>query len=159
MGNFNHPCKEIVWVAQPDANVDYCESLNPTTDVSLYNLLGAQPFNYSDAVDVLPNSVKAFDADDSFIDTNVTGGAFDDDYADGAAGSSNVGPWFFRSLRDCSRHALLGREPCCHRQTSAQWPGPLLGARGHLLRPRPTLPIPHPCSGYWHQRLLVCPSS
>ena len=88
--NFNHPCKEIVWVAQPDANVDYCESLNPTTDVSLYNLLGAQPFNYSDAVDVLPNSVKAFDADDSFIDTNVTGGAFDDDYADGAAGSSNV---------------------------------------------------------------------
>ena len=21
--NFNHPCKELVWVAQPDANVDY----------------------------------------------------------------------------------------------------------------------------------------
>jgi hypothetical protein len=74
--NFNHPCKEIIWVAQPDANVDYCESLTPSTDVSLYNLLGAQPFNYSDALDVLPNSVKAFDAEDGFIDTDVTGGAF-----------------------------------------------------------------------------------
>ena len=25
--NFNHPCKELVWVVQPDANVDYCASL------------------------------------------------------------------------------------------------------------------------------------
>ena len=76
--NFNHPCKEIVWVAQPDANVDYCESLQPSTDadVALYNLLGAQPFNYTDAFDVLPNTVKAFDATDGFIDTNATGGAF-----------------------------------------------------------------------------------
>jgi len=75
--NFNHPCKEIVWVAQPDANVDYCESLQPTSsDQALYNLFGAQPFNYSDALDVLPNSVKAFDAVDGFIDTGVTGGAF-----------------------------------------------------------------------------------
>merc|ERR1711991_605077 len=25
--NFNHPCKELIWVVQPDANVDYCSSL------------------------------------------------------------------------------------------------------------------------------------
>jgi hypothetical protein len=25
--NFNHPCKELVWVVQPDANVDYCSFL------------------------------------------------------------------------------------------------------------------------------------
>ena len=24
--NFNHPCKELVWVVQPDANVSYCDS-------------------------------------------------------------------------------------------------------------------------------------
>ena len=26
--NFNHPCKELIWVVQPDANVDYCSSSN-----------------------------------------------------------------------------------------------------------------------------------
>jgi len=26
--NFNHPCKELIWVVQPDANVDYCASLD-----------------------------------------------------------------------------------------------------------------------------------
>ena len=56
--NFNHPCKELVWVVQPDANVDYCASLE---DASLLNrALGAQPFNYTDAVDALPNAVHAF---------------------------------------------------------------------------------------------------
>ena len=28
--NFNHPCKELIWVVQPDANVDYCGSLDST---------------------------------------------------------------------------------------------------------------------------------
>jgi hypothetical protein len=56
--NFNHPCKELVWVVQPDANVDYCSSLICGTH--LFNVLGAQPFNYTDAVDVLPNGVHAF---------------------------------------------------------------------------------------------------
>ena len=56
--NFNHPCKELVWVVQPDANVDYCASL--TGGQTLYKALGAQPFNYTDAVDALPNSIKAF---------------------------------------------------------------------------------------------------
>jgi len=56
--NFNHPCKELVWVVQPDANVDYCSSTTPGQE--LCALFGAQPFNYTDARDVLPNSYLAF---------------------------------------------------------------------------------------------------
>ena len=79
--NFNHPCKELVWVVQPDAHVDYCSSFteqvgeracdwdtpnnNRNTNqgfgaccggAGLYSLLGAQPFNYSDATDMIPRS-------------------------------------------------------------------------------------------------------
>ena len=56
--NFNHPCKELVWVVQPDANVDYCSSLEGAS--LLFKTLGAQPFNYTDAIDALPNAVHAF---------------------------------------------------------------------------------------------------
>jgi hypothetical protein len=56
--NFNHPCKELVWVVQPDANVDYCASLEAGT--VLFKTLGAQPFNYTDAIDALPNAIHAF---------------------------------------------------------------------------------------------------
>jgi len=56
--NFNHPCKELVWVVQPDANVDYCSSLQPGN--ILFQTLGAQPFNYTDAVDPLLNAIHAF---------------------------------------------------------------------------------------------------
>ena len=56
--NFNHPIKELVWVVQPDQNVDYCSSL--TCDALLFKVLGAQPFNYTDAIDALPNAVHAF---------------------------------------------------------------------------------------------------
>lgn len=56
--NFNHPCKELIWVVQPDANVDYCASFDQGN--ALFNLLGAQPFNYTDALDVLPNAVHSF---------------------------------------------------------------------------------------------------
>ena len=61
--NFNHPCKELVWVAQPDANVDYCSATMPGN--LLYKVLGAQPFNYTDAVDALPNALHAFDDNDA----------------------------------------------------------------------------------------------
>jgi hypothetical protein len=84
--NFNHPCKELVWVVQPDENVDYCSSLECGTH--LYTLLGAQPFNYTDAVDVLPNAIHSFggpDAvagdDDAFISRY---GAFADPGAEDA---------------------------------------------------------------------------
>jgi hypothetical protein len=56
--NFNHPCKELIWVVQPDENVDYCSSLDCTS--LLYRTLGAQPFNYTDSVDALPNAIHAF---------------------------------------------------------------------------------------------------
>ena len=56
--NFNHPCKELIWVVQPDSNVDYCASLEG--GMTLYKTLGAQPFNYTDAIDALPNAVHAF---------------------------------------------------------------------------------------------------
>jgi hypothetical protein len=56
--NFNHPVKELVWVVQPDSNVDYCSSLEGGS--VLYKTLGAQPFNYTDAIDALPNAIMAF---------------------------------------------------------------------------------------------------
>ena len=56
--NFNHPVKELIWVVQPDANVDYCSSL--ADGQSLCRVLGAQPFNYTDAIDALPNAIHAF---------------------------------------------------------------------------------------------------
>jgi hypothetical protein len=61
--NFNHPCKELVWVVQPDQNVDYCSSLECNS--LLYRTLGAQPFNYTDAIDALPNAIHAFGGPDS----------------------------------------------------------------------------------------------
>ena len=85
--NFNHPCKELIFVVQPDANVDYCASL--TCDTQLFDLLGAQPFNYTDAVDSLPNAVHAFGGRTSttgqhgFIDAT---GAFQDAGADDVGG-------------------------------------------------------------------------
>jgi len=76
--NFNHPCKELVWVVQPDSHIDYCSSFveqegeracdwdegagartaaaNCCGGAGLYSMLGAQPFNYSDAVDMIPRS-------------------------------------------------------------------------------------------------------
>ena len=56
--NFNHPCKELVWVVQPDANVDYCSSFLSGTHLN--RALGAQPFNYTDALDALTNTIAAF---------------------------------------------------------------------------------------------------
>ena len=76
--NFNHPCKELIWVVQPDANVDYCASLICGTQ--LFSVLGAQPFNYTDAIDVLPNGVHAFAGPGSVEGANAfitTAGLFD----------------------------------------------------------------------------------
>jgi hypothetical protein len=61
--NFNHPCKELIWVVQPDANVDYCASLDPES--VLFKTLGAQPFNYTDAIDALPKAIHAFGGPES----------------------------------------------------------------------------------------------
>jgi hypothetical protein len=93
--NFNHPVKELVWVVQPDQNVDYCASLE--CGQTLYSTLGAQPFNYTDAVDALPNAIHSFGGPESvaatsqaFIDAN---GLFQDaGAADNAA--ATTGQWW-----------------------------------------------------------------
>ena len=56
--NFNHPCKELIWVVQKDEHVDYCNQFK--NEQLLYQALGAQPFNYTDAVDALPPAIHAF---------------------------------------------------------------------------------------------------
>ena len=89
--NFNHPCKELVWVVQPDANVDYCASL--MGDTVLYKTLGAQPFNYTDAIDALPNAVHAFGGVDATSGVNAvinTSGLF----TDAGAGDATSGSTF-----------------------------------------------------------------
>jgi hypothetical protein len=89
--NFNHPCKELIWVVQPDQNVDYCASLDCNS--LLFRTLGAQPFNYTDAVDALPNAIHAFGGPDgvaasvnAFIDAS---GLFQDAGAVDVSGPAN----------------------------------------------------------------------
>ena len=84
--NFNHPCKELVWVVQPDANVDYCDSLEGGS--LLYKTLGAQPFNYTDAIDALPNAVQAFGGAEANKEFITTSGLFQD--ADAGATSTSA---------------------------------------------------------------------
>jgi hypothetical protein len=77
--SFNHPTKEIIWVVQPDENVDYCASIECSQH--LFNVLGAQPFNYTDAIDALPNAIHSFGGPDA-----VSAGNFIDDSSGNDAG-------------------------------------------------------------------------
>ena len=92
--NFNHPVKELIWIVQPDQNVDYCSSL--LCDALLFKVLGAQPFNYTDAIDALPNAIHAFGGPHevsagNYIDAR---GLFEDAGADDAWTPSNfTGYW------------------------------------------------------------------
>ena len=96
--NFNHPVKELVWVVQPDQNVDYCSSL--ACDSVLFKVLGAQPFNYTDAIDALPNAIHAFGGPEA-ISSNKTDIPNDWNYLDaeglfhdaGALDFTNTGYW------------------------------------------------------------------
>ena len=72
--NFNHPCKELIWVVQPDENVDYCASFD--CHQHLFNVFGAQPFNYTDAIDALPNAFHAFGTEESLAGNNMDGEGF-----------------------------------------------------------------------------------
>jgi hypothetical protein len=90
--NFNHPCKELVWVVQPDANVDYCASLD--AGGILYRTLGAQPFNYTDSIDALPNAIHAFGGPAETAGSNAfinTSGLFQMAGAEDAATSIPLG--------------------------------------------------------------------
>jgi len=74
--NFNHPCKELVWVVQPDANVDYCSSLIGGN--ALYKVLGSQAFNYTDSIDALPPAIHVFGGDAALSGAGafISGGVF-----------------------------------------------------------------------------------
>ena len=94
--NLNHPCKELIWVVQPDANVDYCAST--TKDTDLNRLLGAQPFNYTDAFDALPNAVHAFGGKTNITSSGGgngfinTSGMFQDPFANDIT-ANQTGAW------------------------------------------------------------------
>ena len=92
--NFNHPCKELVFVVQPDDNVNYCDSFEGGK--ALHYALGAQPFNYTDALDALPNTLLAYSSEATagvpmtkVVDPEDTGG---DDFlfAEPSAGAKAV---------------------------------------------------------------------
>jgi len=70
--NFNHPCKELIFVVQKDTMVDYCNSL--IKGQMLWKLLGAQPFNYTDALDALPNAFSAFSSHTQLLGSAGVGG-------------------------------------------------------------------------------------
>jgi hypothetical protein len=80
--NFNHPCKELIWVVQPDENVNYCAA--HIADEALCKVYGAQPFNYTDAVDALPPSITAFGG------PNSTGAAASGTSTAGAGSASMI---------------------------------------------------------------------
>jgi hypothetical protein len=94
--NFNHPCKELIWVVQPDQNVDYCSSLE--CGATLFSALGAQPFNYTDSLDALPNALHAFSGprsaanlSDPNVDPHWSFIGQDGLFAQPGAADSNVG--------------------------------------------------------------------
>ena len=90
--NLNHPCKELIWVVQPDANVDYCASLLNGNELNA--LMGAQPFNYTDALDALPNAVHAFGAQGLVTSTSAgffSGNQFQDPFADQVTAGNESG--------------------------------------------------------------------
>lgn len=98
--NFNHPVKELIWIVQPDSNVDYCSSLDAAQ--ILFRTLGAQPFNYTDAIDALPNAIHAFggpnetSGSNSFIASN---GLFQMPGAtDPSLAANSVNEWFYASV-------------------------------------------------------------
>lgn len=89
--NLSHPVQEIIFVAQPNVNVDYCASYE--AGEALFNVLGAQTFNYTDALDALPNAMHAFGSPDALYDTvdssgNHTQGGFMTSYSVGGTGGS-----------------------------------------------------------------------
>jgi len=93
--NFNHPCKELVFVVQPDTNVDYCSSL--TCGTTLYKALGAQPFNYTDGVDALPNSIMAFGGKEG-VDEYINGSGLFHDPAAVDVTSTDATTWGYSNF-------------------------------------------------------------
>jgi hypothetical protein len=81
--NFSHPVQELIVVCQPDCNVDYCASFEGGE--ALFQQLGVQAFNYTDALDILLNSIHTFGSPAALNDVrdangDVTQGGFVDQY-------------------------------------------------------------------------------
>jgi hypothetical protein len=117
--NFNHPTKEILWVVQPDRNVDYCASFESAQP--LFEVLGAQPFNYTDALDVLPNALHAFG-------TVGAGGIEAGTFVDGSGIFSQAGP---SGINNFSSTALAG-DLSVNQTISAEQPNFTLGGVGNV---------------------------
>ena len=121
--NFNHPVKELIWVVQPDSNVDYCSSLECSQ--LLYGLLGAQPFNYTDAVDALPNAIHAFGGRDA---TALTSSSFINNNMFNDAGAvDTAGPGWFNGNNWYSVANLAGNpgsNPDAFNPTQPNFPSP-----------------------------------
>ena len=103
--NFNHPCKELIWVVQPDANVDYCSSL--VGGNMLYHTLGAQPFNYTDAIDALPNALHAFGGQDANAEFISGSGLFADPVAADASATGITGAAHSNSFSETVKNSAV----------------------------------------------------
>jgi len=79
--NFNHPVKELIWVVQPDSNVDFS---------STQSVGGPQWFNYSDA-----------------LDSTAFSGTPGSPYGEGLVGSAN-GSSMTQVLHDGEHHISAG---------------------------------------------------
>jgi hypothetical protein len=113
--NFNHPCKEIVWVVQPDMHVAYCDSF--LEGRTMHMALGAQPFNYTDAVDALPDSIMAYGSAAQNKDVvNATTGLFNDLQADI---SNSANPDDFGNVTDDSLGIIKNSAPLASGVTDA----------------------------------------
>jgi len=89
--NFNHPCKELIFVVQKDYLVDCCKQYE--TGEQLFKALGVQPFNFTDCIDALPNAYHAFAGQGTAGSGEfVVSGLFVDPGA-GAVASGSFDPW------------------------------------------------------------------
>ena len=89
--NFNHPCKELIFVVQKDYLVDCCKQYE--TGEQLFKALGVQPFNFTDCIDALPNAYHAFAGPGTAGSGDfVVSGLFVDPGA-GTVASGSFDPW------------------------------------------------------------------
>jgi hypothetical protein len=104
--NFNHPVKELIWVVQPDENVDYCASLE--CGQTLFSVLGAQPFNYTDAVDALPNAIHSFGGPEGVADTSQSYITSDGMFQDAGAVDVTAQNWWTNNVTTTTGETNFG---------------------------------------------------
>ena len=123
--NFNHPVKELIWVVQPDENVDYCASLECSQ--TLYSVLGAQPFNYTDAIDALPNAIHSFGGPDSVAGTSQSFITADGLFHDAGAVDVTAQNWWGTGTQATMPGGTNVNAPQALPPTQADYNGPNLG--------------------------------